>query len=158
MINHKEPFTNVKIFARNLSIFNSKPNLLQFMTNRLIYFFCSEFIDLIITSLLFFKFCFYVDLICVCLMKIKDSINKIPQHQHNIKILLNKIYKIKRSYIYVIEMTEIFNSFMFVAIVATQISQLMWILDAFYFLFNVMLYMNKIIFAFAFGKFLAYFK
>ena len=144
------------IFVFSSSIFVSFVILLNEFNyfDSVFYFnFFTIFFDLTFASLIIFKFCFYVDLICISLMKINESFNQIPLFSHNKQLMLNKIYKIKRSYIYVIELTDLLNSFMAVTIFSVQLSQMMWILDTFYFLINVISVNNKFNFLIGFGEY-----
>lgn len=96
------------------------------------------FIDFMLETLIIFKFCFYVDLICVCLRNLKDIFEQISLYMYNKELLLNKVYKIKRSYIYIVEMTKSLNNFMSMTIFCLQLSQMMWLLETIYFMICVL--------------------
>ncbi|KAL7015351.1 hypothetical protein ACKWTF_016411 [Chironomus riparius] len=74
-----------------------------------------------------YKICFYVDIICICLIKFHHILDQIVSFSHNRKLLLRKIYQCKRCYIYIIEIVEELNYFMSVTINFVAVTGILWI-------------------------------
>ena len=89
---------------------------------------------------LFYKFCFYLDLICICLKNFLDIFNQITFYKHNKLLLLHKIYQIRRCYIFIIDMSEELNDFLFCSIRISQMSEILWILSIIYYILFFMAY------------------
>lgn len=111
-----------------------------------------HFIELYAKYLSIYSFCFYVDLISICLKNVLDVIDQLPLYKHNKKILLCKIYQIKRSYIYVIKMTDKVNYFMFFTKNLLELGEIVWILTLLYVAINIYYVLEQITLLIMFGK------
>ena len=98
--------------------------------------FCINFTTIF---LILYKFCFYVDLIGVCLKSLLDILDDCSLYRQNKELLLNKIYQVKRIYIYIIKMNNELNCFMSLTISTYTICEFMWILTHFHQIFRVYL-------------------
>jgi len=111
-----------------------------------------HFIELYTKYLSIYKFCFYIDLISICLNNILDVLDQLPLYKHNKKILLCKIYQIKRSYICVIKMTDKVNYFMFFTKNLLELGEIMWILTLLYIAINIYYVLKQITLFIMIGK------
>jgi hypothetical protein len=66
-----------------------------------------------------------------------EIFDQIPIYKHNEQLLMMKIYQIKRSYIYIIEMTDELNNFMSASISSLEVNEMSWILFILYFMMNM---------------------
>ena len=85
--------------------------------------------QIITVFLILYKICFYVDLIYICLKTFHDTIDQIPVYNQDDKILVKKIYRMMRAYIYIIEISAEFNGFIAGTIgsyMALQILYISW--------------------------------
>lgn len=79
-----------------------------------------------------YKITFYVSIITACLTNQLKVLDRIPHYKYNKKALLKKIYQMKKSYIYIIEMTGEINNFMSATIITFESGEKMMILLLFY--------------------------
>lgn len=70
-------------------------------------------------------------------MKIAENFYNLDLFRNDKKELVAKIYQLKRSYIYVLEMNQELNDFMFVTISTMTICGFMWILTRLYQLYQI---------------------
>ncbi|KAL7015362.1 hypothetical protein ACKWTF_016413 [Chironomus riparius] len=73
---------------------------------------CLIIVHFLTMCLIWYKICFYIDLICMCLTEFNEILDQFDIYSHNQSLLLRKIYQCKRSYIYIIKMAQEFNYFM----------------------------------------------
>lgn len=90
-------------------------------------------IDFTTICLALYKICFYVDLLCFCLMKFNEILDQIVLFSHNRKLLLRKICQCKRCYVFVVEMTEEFNAFMSITLNIYIYMGILWLSIRFYY-------------------------
>lgn len=98
--------------------------------------FCINFTTIFLIS---YKFCFYVDLIKVCLENLLTILDKCLLYRHDKDLLLKKIYQAKRIYIFILDMSNELNNFMFLTISTYTVCEFMWILTHFHQIFRVYL-------------------
>lgn len=91
-----------------------------------------HFVSYSVGFLILYKFCFLVDTICLCLMNFHDNLDMIASTGEDFRDLLKKIYILKRSYIYIIEMTVELKNFMFVTISTSISCSFVWLLTRLY--------------------------
>lgn len=103
---------------------------LMSLTN--LVFFVISVTETFIKFLILYKFCFYVDLICICLKNLLEILNQIPLYSHNKQLVLHKIYQIKKSYTFIVEMTDELNNFMSITISVFTVNEMLWILRVVY--------------------------
>ena len=69
-------------------------------------------INLTTVFMMLYKFCFYVDLIGVCMDNLIENLEFCLLFKFDRKLMLKKLYYMKKSYIYIIEMADELNYFM----------------------------------------------
>lgn len=95
------------------------------------------FTHFVTVCLVLFKICFYVDLLCICLMKFNEILDQIVALSHNRKLLLRKIYQCKQCYIIIIEMSKELNNFLSLTLNAYIYVGVLWMTMRFYHFFEL---------------------
>jgi hypothetical protein len=121
----------ILIFASFLTV-NDLMSIKNISGLGIIYQIFVHFISTMVEFLILYKFCFYIDTICICLMNFFDNLDVIASPDIDINKLLRKIYALKQSYIYIIEMTAGLNHFMYISISTYTTCSFVWLLTRFY--------------------------
>jgi len=98
----------------------------------IIYQIFVHFMSHMVAFLILYKFCFYIDTICICLMNVYDNLDVIASSDVNYSKSLRKIYALKRSYFYIIQMTEGLNHFMYITVSTYTTCSFVWLLTRLY--------------------------
>lgn len=92
--------------------------------------------DFFTNFLILYKSCFYVDLIYMSLNNLLTVLNEFPKYYQNEKLILIKIFEIKKIYICIIEMTDELNKFLSLTLTLYLVNNFMWVLTDCYDIFR----------------------
>lgn len=81
---------------------------------------------ILLTSFIMYKICFYLDIICICLMNLNEILDKILKFSHNRNLFLRQIYQFKKCYILILKMTQELNYFMSNSISLFMLTGIFW--------------------------------
>ena len=91
-----------------------------------------HFMSHMVSFLILYKLCFYIDTICICLMTFYDNLDVIASADVHSSKLLRKIYALKNSYFFIIEMTAGLNHFMYITISTYITFSFVWLVTRLY--------------------------